>query len=199
MLRAECSANRRSKALKAIKWLDERFEETLLVILLVLISCVELVQVIIRNVPFIPALTWAEEFCRFCWIWSVFLSLPYTIKKASMLRVSVVVDALPNKVRSIFNIIVNLVVAATMFYLGVNSVAVVRAIQLSNETSPAMLWPMWAIYAIMLVGFFLGGVRGIQQTYVSIRDYTKKKLSTTEQTMAEAAEEAESGKRAEGR
>ena len=185
--------------MKAIKWLDERFEETLLVILLVLISCVELVQVIIRNVPFIPALTWAEEFCRFCWIWSVFLSLPYTIKKASMLRVSVVVDALPNKVRSIFNIVVNLVVAATMFYLGVHSVSVVRAIRLSNETSPAMLWPMWIIYCIMLIGFFLGGLRGIQQTYISIRDYNKKKLSTTEQTMAEAAEEAESGKRAEGR
>ena len=43
------------------KWLDEHFEETLLVILLVLISCVELIQVIVRNVSFIPALTWAED------------------------------------------------------------------------------------------------------------------------------------------
>ena len=72
--------------MKAVKWLDERFEETLLAILLVLISCVEFIQVVIRNVPWIPALTWAEEFCRFCWIWSVFLSLPYTVRKASMLQ-----------------------------------------------------------------------------------------------------------------
>ena len=42
--------------MKAIKWLDEHFEETLLVICLVLISVVCLIQVIIRNIPFISSL-----------------------------------------------------------------------------------------------------------------------------------------------
>ena len=62
--------------MKVVKWLDEHMEEFLLVILLVVIACVSLLQVIIRKIPWIPSLTWAEEFCRFCWIWSVFLSLP---------------------------------------------------------------------------------------------------------------------------
>lgn len=184
--------------MKVIRWLDEHFEETILVVLLVLISCVELVQVIIRNIPWIPALTWAEEFCRFCWIWSVFLSLPYTIKKASMLRVSVLLDVFPVKVRNSINIIVDLITTAAMLLLGYYSIGVVQGILNSGETSPAMSWPMWIIYSIMFIGFFGGAFRGIQQAVLHIKHFDEKSLSTVEQTQADAAEEAEAGRRAEG-
>ena len=184
--------------MKTIRWLDEHFEETLLVVLLVLISCVELIQVIVRNVPFIPALKWAEEFCRFCWIWSVFLSLPYTIRKASMLRVTVLLDLMPLKVKNVINIIVDLVTAATMCLLGVNSISVIQKIIKSGETSPAMKWPMWIIYSMMLVGFFLATLRGLQQAYLHIKHLNERELTTVEQTMAEAAEEVEAGRKAEG-
>ena len=184
--------------MKVIRWLDSHLEEALLIILLVMISCVELVQVIFRNVPFLSALTWAEEFCRFCWIWSVFISLPYTIRKGSMLRVSVLADLLPAKARHAVNIAVDLITAAVMLLLGVNSVKVVGSIYASSETSPAMLWPMWVIYSIMLFGFFVGTARGIQQAVLHIMHFNDKDLTTTELTMAEAAEEAEAARRAEG-
>ncbi len=184
--------------MKMLKWLDDHFEEYLLVILLILISCVELLQVVIRNVPFIPALTWAEEFCRFCWIWSVFLSLPYTIRKGSMLRVSILMDVFPPKVRNGINIAVDLIIAAVMLLLAVHSVTVVKGIIQSRETSPAMLWPMWVIYCIMLVGFFGGTARSLQMALLHARDFNKASLSTAEQTMAEAASEADAGRKAEG-
>lgn len=66
--------------MKVIKWLDAHFEETILVLLLVAIACISMIQVLFRKIPFVTSLTWAEEFCRFLWIWSVFLSLPYTIR-----------------------------------------------------------------------------------------------------------------------
>lgn len=181
-----------------IKWLDKHFEETLLIILLVLICFVELVQVIVRNIPFIPALTWAEEFCRFCWIWSVFLSLPYTIRKGSMLRVSVLLDLFPAKARSAINVMVDLITATTMGFLGIHSVSVIQRILKSAELSPAMKWPMWIVYSIMLLGFFLSVLRGVQQAYLHIRSFNEQQLTTKEQTMAEAAKEAEVGRRAEG-
>jgi len=184
--------------MKTIKWLDEHFEETLLVILLVLISCVELMQVICRNVSFIPALTWAEEFCRFCWIWSVFISLPYTIRKGSMLRVGILLDVFPPKVRNGINIAVDFITTGCMLLLGWHSVTVVKNVLESHETSPAMLWPMWVIYSVMLLGFFLGTFRGLQQAWLHIRDFNKVELTTIEQTIAEAAEEADAGRRAEG-
>lgn len=184
--------------MNGVKWLDEHFEETLLVVLLVLISCVELIQVIVRNVSFIPALTWAEEFCRICWIASVFISLPYTIRKASMLRVSVVMDMFPNKIKNTVNIIVDLVTGATMLLLGYHSISVIQRVIRSNETFPAMKWPMWSIYSVMVVSLFLATFRCLQMAYIHTKSYNKVALTTVEQTMAEAAEEVEAGKHAEG-
>lgn len=184
--------------MKAVKWLDEHFEEALLVILLVLISCVELVQVIVRNIPAIPALTWAEEFCRFCWIWSVFISLPYTIRKGNALRVTVLLDLFPEKLRRVVNIAVDLLTFAVMAFLGYYAITVVQNIRASGETSPAMLWPMWIIYSIMLLGFFLGALRTVQQMVYHVRHFHDRALTTKEQAMAEAAEEANAGRRAEG-
>lgn len=184
--------------MKVLKWLDEHFEEFFLVIILVLISCVELVQVIFRNLSFVDALTWPEEFCRFCWIWSVFLSLPYTIRKGSMLRVNVLVDMLPQAVRKSVNILIDLINAAVMAVLFANATQVVDKIRTSGEASPAMTWPMWIIYSIMLVGFGLGAVRGVQMAVIHVMHFKEKELTTLEQTMADAAEEAEAGKRAEG-
>lgn len=184
--------------MKTIKWLDEHLEESLLVILLVLITCVEIVQVIIRNIPWIPALTWAEEFCRFCWIWSVFISLPYTLRKGSMLRVNVLMDLLPSVAHNIVNILVDLINAAVMALLGYHSISVISSIMISAEASPAMLWPMWMVYSVMVFGFFFGAFRALQQAIIHTKNIRKKELSTIEQTIADAAEEAAAGKRAEG-
>ncbi len=184
--------------MKVLKWLDEHFEEAILVVLLVLISCIELIQVIYRNLPFVDALTWPEEFCRFAWIWSVFLSLPFTIRKGSMLRVSVLVDMLPQAVRKIVNILIDLINAVVMAVLFRYSLDVVSKIRESAEASPAMTWPMWIVYSIMLLGFGLGAVRGVQMAVIHVMHFNEKELTTLEQTMADAAEEAEAGKRAEG-
>ena len=101
---------------KVLHWLDLHFEETILIVFLVLIAVIELMQVIIRRLPFVPALTWAEEFCRFLWIGSVFLSLPYTIRSGTMLRVTAFRDALGEKGKKILDIAVDTVVLAGMVF-----------------------------------------------------------------------------------
>lgn len=184
--------------MKLIRWLDEHLEEILLVLFLVLILVVSFLQVVIRKVPWISALTWAEEFCRFAWIWSVFLSVPYTIKRGNMLRVTVLLDMMPASMRKFFNILVDIVNIAVMILLFYYAVPLVRDRFISAETSPAMLWPMWTIYASMIIGFSLGILRGIQTLIDHIRHFNEKPLSTIEQTMLEAAEELAMAKEAEG-
>lgn len=176
--------------MKIVKWLDEHFEEYLMVLFLVLITCVMMLQVVIRKIPFIPSLQWAEEFCRFMWIMSVFVSLPYTIRKGNMLRVSVLLDALPHAVRKTVNIIVDVINLVCMAILAYNSVGVVTKIAASGEASPAMLWPMWTVYIFMLFGFALASIRCVQQIVLHIMTFGEHDLSTIEQTMADAAEEA---------
>ena len=69
---------------------------------------------------------------------------------------------------------------------------------LLGEVSPAMQWPMWAVYSTMLIGFTLGIARGIQQGILHIMHFSQKELTTLEQTMQDAAQEAAAGKRMEG-
>ena len=110
--------------MKVIKWLDEHFEETFLVFFLVLISCITMLQIIART--FFAALSWPEEFCRYCWIWSVFISLPYTMRKGNMLRVNVLVDLLPTKARNAINIVIDLINTVVMALFFNGSITVIQ-------------------------------------------------------------------------
>lgn len=182
--------------MKVVKWLDKHFEEFILVVLLVVISCIVLMQVIARN--FFKATSWAEEVARFCWIWSVFLSLPYTIRYANMLRVNVVVDLLPEVVRKVMNIAVEVIVTIMMAVFFYYSIQVVQNYIKSAQTSPALEISMWLIMLCTVVGFGLGAVRGVQSVIKMIMHFGEKSKTTLEMTMEEAAEETSSAISAEG-
>ena len=187
-----------------IKWLDEHFEETLMVIFLILISCVMMLQVVVRKIPFIPSLTWAEEFSRFMWIMSVFISLAYTIRKGNMLRVNVIIDLLPQTLRKIINLCVDVIVALCMALLAYHSIECLNwaaGTMLEGakaETSPALGWPMWWLYAVALFGFIIATLRAIQMFFIHLKNFNEKELTTLEQTQLDAKAEAEAGLRAEG-
>lgn len=173
-----------------IHWLDLHLEETFLVVMLVLIAGITMLQVIVRKIPGMASLTWAEELCRFLWIWSVFLSLPYTIRMDSMLRVGVLKDMLPETFRKVLNLLVDGVTLGCMGVLGLYAVKVVSVIAESHEISPAMQWSMAFVYSFMVLGFFLAALRSVQMLWSHVQHLQEKELSTLEQTIQDAAEEA---------
>lgn len=170
---------------KVLKWIDGHFEESLLILLLATMACVELVQVIARNVPFMPTLTWAEEFCRFTWIATVFLSLPYTIRTMTMLRVTALLEVLPWKVQNIINIVVDIITVFVLVVLSFYSIEVTGRIVASGETSPAMLLPMWIMYAIVVSGFVLGALRSVQMCIIHCRNINVKPQGNLEAQVEE--------------
>ena len=95
--------------MNVLKWLNEHFEEAIMVFLLAAISCVMMAQIIARS--FFASMPWPEEFSRYCYIWTVFLSLGYTIRKKNMLKVAILMDLLPKTAKSI-EIIVNFIMLA---------------------------------------------------------------------------------------
>ena len=175
--------------MSVIKWLDEHLEEFFLVICLVLITVVSFLQVVIRKVPFIPTLTWAEEFCRHVWIASVFISVPYTLKRGNMLRVTVLLDMMPEKVRKVFNIVVDFINLGAYGFLFYWSIPLVVDRYISQEISPAMQWPMWIMYAFILIGFGLAVIRGIQVIVEHIKNFGEHQLTTLEQSIQDAKDE----------
>ena len=59
--------------MKVLRWLDKYFEETVMMIFLAALSCAMMLQIISRFI-FQHALPWPEEFCRYCFVYSVMLA-----------------------------------------------------------------------------------------------------------------------------
>ena len=173
--------------MSAIKWLDEHFEEAIMVVLLALISCVMMAQIIARN--FFNSMTWPEEFSRYCYIWTVFLSLGYTIKKGNMLKVGLVMDLLPQKIRRSIEILANIIILAICVVFFRYAITYTGIIHNTGQISPAMHIPMWIMYLSTVLGFGMASIRTAQEVVSNIKNFNVKAETTLEATIKEAKEE----------
>ena len=162
------------KAPKWLKWLDLHFEETIMVILLALLSCAMMLQIIARYVSG-HSLPWPEEFCRYCFIWSVMLATSFCIRTNRMLKVDMVTTMLPEKVQKVLDLLAKLLCLAFCVIMFMPSVRAVAATKIGAnwQLSPAMRIPMRFIYLSAPVGFGLGILRSIQILVFAIRDFNK--------------------------
>ncbi|MDW7672608.1 MAG: TRAP transporter small permease [Bacillota bacterium] len=175
--------------MKVFKWLNEHFEESILIILLAIISTVMMTQILART--FFRSMPWPEEFARYCYIWTVFLSLGYTIRKQNMLRVTIVMDMLPHKLRKTLEIITNTIMLGLFLILFRYAIVYTGIIRTTGQMSPAMQIPMWMMYLSTVLGFGLASIRMIQEIIINFRNFNKKAESTREVVLKEAAEEVQ--------
>ncbi|HNR05281.1 MAG TPA: TRAP transporter small permease [Bacillota bacterium] len=175
--------------MNGLKWLNKHLEEAILVFLLATISCVMMAQIIART--FFNSMTWPEEFSRYCYIWTVFLSLGYTIKKGNMLKVGIVMDLLPQKLRKRIEIIVNVIMLVLFVILLRYSIIYTGKVKSSGQFSPAMHLPMWIMYMSTIIGFALAALRMVQEIISNIRNFNKKAETTLEATIKEAKQEVQ--------
>ena len=174
---------------RAAKWLDEHLEETVLVIFLVLISCVMLLQVFMRKV-LNSSLSWPEEFCRYCYVWTVFFSLGFTVRQGNMLRVGIVMDLLPKVLRKVIAVLVNALCLVVFSVFFVNSISVVKTLKGIGQTSTAMGFPMYLVYLCTILGFAFAVIRTVQAIYKQVRKFNEVEQTTLEAVKEEAESEA---------
>lgn len=163
--------------MRILKQLDDHFEEYLLAVLLILISCVMMLQVIMRYV-FRAALSWPEEFCRYAFVYSTFLTVGLCIRKDSMLKVDLVQGLFSNKIRQFIDLIlksISLVFYTVLFY---NSFELVAKIYESKQSSAAIGFPMYMLYFCTIIGFGIATIRSVQSIILTIKRYyfSKKEI-----------------------
>ena len=88
---------------KVISWLDENLEEFLMLILLAMISIIIMLQVIMRYV-FGHALSWPEEFTRFCFVYTGCLSAGYCIRRGVGIRVDLLLNFMPKPMKILMSV-----------------------------------------------------------------------------------------------
>lgn len=129
---------------KLIKYCDQ-FEETVLAIAYIVMLVILAVQVFSRYV-LLHSFRWAEELARYMFIWEIWLGASYAVKENRHIRIDILINKMPKKVRQIYEIfitLVNIVFCGFLFYKGS---AVVAMISMRGQISGALHLPMQFVY-----------------------------------------------------
>lgn len=143
---------------KVWTYLEENLEELLMVILLAAFSLVMFAQVIARNI-FNHGFTWAEEVCRYLFVYSGMLSAGYCIRKGLGIRVDAVYNFFPKPVKIFIDLFSKVLTIVVYAYIAYKSIGL---LQTTTTISSAMQLPMKYVYASIPLGMGLGTIRGIQ-------------------------------------
>lgn len=162
--------------MKIVRWLNEHLEEYALSFLLAVIASVMMLEVIMRY-AFNSSLSWAEEVSRYAFVWSALVSIGYSIKEKSILKVDTLVEALPKKLKDFVSNFGNLIVTVFFTYLFIHSVPTVEKVVRTGQRSPALGIPMGWIYLAAIVGFLLASIRSIQRLIADFRSSADKEDS----------------------
>ena len=153
--------------MKVLKFLDDHFESILIGIALVVISTLMFVQIVLRAVG--SALPWAEEACRYLFIWCGSLGLSYSTKMETHLKLDVLPDLIP-VLKKPYEILGDIAMLALSVLLLSPGITVVQTLLKTGQVSAALRLPMGYVYLGLLVGVILTILRLIEK-------YIKKLLS----------------------
>ncbi len=97
-----------------MKKVVDKFEEYILVLLLISISIILLLQILARYI-FHNSIVWSEESVRYLFIWSTFIGIPYCIKIGNSLKIMQIIDLLPNRFVAVI-IYINKIILLIFFH-----------------------------------------------------------------------------------
>ncbi len=144
-------------------------------VLLVAIAVVMMAQVIMRYC-FRQSMPWPEEFCRFCFVYSGFISMGYCVRKGKMLKVDILVGFFPEALQKALDLVSRVITLLFFAYLSFYAYQATMNSMRGGMKSTAMELPMWIIYAAVLIGSTLGFIRQAQDLYRFFKPEKKEAL-----------------------
>ena len=172
-------------SLKVLKWMNEHLEETLVAILLTGVAVLMFVQVCLRYL-FSSGLSWSEVIARYMLVMMGFLSIGYSIRHRSAVRIDLLLTLVPAKLRKIFDVIVWFI---TLFFLGILFVTAVKVTKFYFDYGRVIAGTEIPVYIIYLIGPSLGLGLGLfrlfQNMVETISGWLHKKNDTVSVTSDE--------------
>lgn len=144
-----------------MRYFYEKFEEIVLIILLVAMVLVMGLQIICRYL-LLTSIVWSEEAVRYMFVASTFMGLSYSIKTKSLLSVSLFVNKLPKKYNLLIEKIINYFTIIVCGILSFFALGLVLEYFRSFQKSPALNMPLWILYFMVFVGLFLSFIRSVE-------------------------------------
>ncbi len=154
--------------MKLLKLLNEKLEMYICITLMSIIAIVLFIQVFMRYVVQ-ASLSWSEELARYLFVWLVYIGISYGAKVMRHIKIDAGLYFFPRAWRRYVVILgdtVFLIFSLVVVYFAWG--LVVRQYTI-GQLSPAMLIPMWIVYAAPCVGFFLTAIRQVQTIIYRIK------------------------------
>lgn len=165
--------------MKVLKWIEKNFELVLLMIMLAGFSVVMMAQVIMRYV-FNSPFSWAEELCRYFFVATVAFASAYCVRHDVLLRVDVIVELFPRSIQHLFKYFMWVAMIATYMVLAIGGTTVLASAYKTKQVSPAMQMPMWWLYMLVDIGFFLTVARSLQALITEVIQNVRTKNAKKE-------------------
>ncbi|WP_040977919.1 TRAP transporter small permease [Oceanobacillus jeddahense] len=136
---------------KIISTLDKVEKGTLVIVFITMVIAI-FIQVINRNWLYLP-LSWLEELAVYCMVYMVLLGTELGLRDDTQVRMTLILDKLSDKAKSVINIIVKLFVvffAILTFFASIN----ILGMQIQTlQTSAALNLPMLIPYSAFAISF----------------------------------------------
>ena len=160
--------------MKLLRFLNDHFEEYLLVVLMVVEVVVVFAQVVTRYVFHSP-LAWSEELARYMFIWLVWIGAAYATK----LRKNIIIDVVASKFKGatkLISEIINFVlfVALMLFMLWTTSTVMIQVYE-SNSIGTGTHLPMWIVWLSLPLSMALNLLRYTQNFVYDMKHWNDDK------------------------
>lgn len=143
----------------------QKIEEKLTVLLLITMFFCILFQIITRflGVP----LSFSEELARYLYLWIAFMTIPYCIQMESSIRLEVLINKMPPKIKKAIKLLLMLIELMVMLFLLYWSI---RYCDFTKNTmaSALQISMLWINLGIPL-GFLFAVIRSIQLVIKTIK------------------------------
>lgn len=159
--------------MKVLKWLDLHFEEACLTVFLIVLTVLVTMNVVLRYI-FGTGLTWSEAICRYCLVYSTFLTIAHWVRRNSGICVDFVVQIVPKPVAAVLKWIVKVLQIVFFFLLFKSSISVLQATYASGTVDGTLGFNMAYIYFACCIGFCDALIRSIQVFVLELPMFKKK-------------------------
>jgi len=146
-----------------------KFEEFVLSYAVISMAILLIVSVFMRTV-LNSSLTFSEEIAQALLILISFFGLEYCARKGRHITMSILFDMVSNKYKKIAMCVISIVSCAAMTYIGFLAFKYVLSVQKLGRVTPALQIPMYLIYAVVPIGFFLGAIEYFRTFILNVKE-----------------------------
>ena len=119
------------------------------------------------------SIPWCEEMTRFMFIATIFFTLNIMVANKAALRVDILDNLLHGTAKFILERIIALLTLAALAVFTLSGISLVQAGSMS--VSPSLRIPMYYVYALLPLGYFLALIETIRQEVLAIKEFCAKR------------------------